>query len=442
MRVTFIQPSVGRKPGGAPYPSSWCMEPLAIAALSALTPPEHERVFHDDRLEVIPFDAPTDLACLSVETYTARRSYQIAEAYRRRGVPVVLGGFHPTLVPEEAERHAEAIVVGEAEGCWADVLADAAAGRLQRRYTGDGRPSLIGLPPANRAILGLRRYGPLSLVETSRGCAFCCEFCSISAFFRKSCRVRPVPEVAEEVSRVKKNVFFVDDNIGADPERLGELCRALLPLGKRWVGQVSLHIARDESLLALMRASGCAGVLIGFESLDPRTLSAMGKRVNAAARDYDQAVAAFRRHGLAIYATFVFGYDEDTPETFERVFAFALRHRFFFTAFNHLVPFPGTPLYGRLRAEGRLLSDAWWLDPRFRFGDVVFRPSRMTPVELARLCDSYRGKFYAPGSVLRRAFDGRANCGTPFKAALFLAQNFGQGREVAARRGLPWGLSG
>jgi radical SAM superfamily enzyme YgiQ (UPF0313 family) len=214
-----------------------------------------------------------------------------------------------------------------------------------------------------------------------------------------------------------------------------------LPLGKRWIGQASLHIARDESLLALMRRSGCAGVLIGFESLDPRTLSAMGKSVNAAARDYDAAVAAFRRHGLAIYATFVFGYDEDTPETFERVFAFALRHRFFFTAFNHLVPFPGTPLYRRLQEEGRLLSDAWWLDPRFRFGDVAFRPSRMSPEALASLCDTYRRKFYAASSVLRRALDVRANCRTPLKSALFLAQNLLQGREVAARRGLPLGMA-
>lgn len=439
MRVTFIQPSVGRKPGGTPYPSSWCMEPLSIAALSALTPPEHERVFHDDRFEDIPFDVPTDLACLSVETYTARRSYQIAEAYRRRGVPVVMGGFHPTLVPDEAGEHADATVVGEAEGCWGDVLADAAAGRLKRRYSGAGRPGLVGLG-ADRAIFGGRRYGPLSLVETSRGCAFGCEFCSISAFFRKSCLVRPVPEVVEEVRRARKNVFFVDDNIAADPARLGELCCALLPLGKRWIGQASLHIARDESLLALMRRSGCAGVLIGFESLDPRTLSVMGKSVNAAARDYDAAIAAFRRHGLAIYATFVFGYDDDTPESFERVFEFALRHRFFLTAFNHLVPFPGTPLYSRLREEGRLLSEAWWLDPMFRFGDVAFRPSRMTPQVLAHLCDVYRAKFYAPRSVLRRALDLRANCRTPVKAALFLAQNLLQGREVSARRGLPWGL--
>ena len=440
MHVTFIQPSVGRKPGGERYPSSWCMEPLSIAALSALTRAEHGRAFHDDRLEPIPYDAPTDLACLSVETYTARRSYQIADAYRRRGVPVVMGGFHPTLLPDEAGEHADAVVVGEAEGCWSELLADAAAGRLRPRYGGADRPGLAGLR-ADRAIFGRRPYGRLSLVETSRGCGFGCEFCSISAFFRRRCLVRPVAEVADEVRAAKRTVFFVDDNIGAEPARLAELCEALLPLKKWWIGQASLHVARDESLLALMRRSGCAGVLIGFESLDPRTLAAMGKGVNAAATAYDEAIAAFRRHGLAIYATFVFGYDEDTPETFERVFAFALRHRFFFTAFNHLVPFPGTPLYRRLRDEGRLLSDAWWLDPRFRFGDVAFRPARMSPGELAGLCDAYRRKFYAASSVLRRALDLRANCRTPLKAALFLAQNIGQGREVAARRGLPWGVA-
>jgi radical SAM superfamily enzyme YgiQ (UPF0313 family) len=437
MHVTLIQPAVGRKPDGSRYPVSWRMEPLGVATLSSLTPAAVRRTFFDDRVERIDYDAPTDLACLTVETYTARRAYQIAAGFRSRGVRVVLGGFHPTLVPEEAAAHADAIVVGEAEPVWAQLLDDAAAGRLQARYAGAG-PALTG-PGPDRSIFGSRDYGPLSLVETSRGCRFTCEFCSISRFYRHDCRERPVDEVAREVAALRKPVFFVDDNLGASPARLRDLCVALAPLKRPWIGQASLHVGNDPDLLELMRRSGCQGVLVGFESLDPETLRAMGKSVNLAARDYPRAVRAFRDHGLSIYATFVFGYDHDTPETFRRVFDFAVQQKFFFAAFNHLVPFPGTPLYDRLAAEGRLLSPAWWLDPAGRFGDVVFRPARMSAGRLAELCAAHRRRFYALPSVARRALDLKANCRTPRKSLLFLGQNLLHRREVVRRQGLPFG---
>ena len=438
MRLTLIQPAVGRKPDGTPYPSSWRMEPLGIATLSGLTPRGIERVFHDDRVEPIPFERPTDLVCITVETYTARRAYQIAARYRARGVPVVLGGFHPTLVPDEAAAHADAIVIGEAEGVWAAVLADAAAGNLQARYAATRRPDLAALAP-DRSIFGRRDYGQVTLVETSRGCRFDCEFCTICRFYRQACVERPVGEVAAEVRSAAKPVFFVDDNLGVDPERLRRLCEALLPVGRPWVGQCSLHVGRDPALLRLMRRCGCEGVLIGFESLDPGNLAAMGKRVNLSAAGYAGAIRAFREAGLSIYATFLFGYDGDTPESFRRVFDFALEHRFFFAAFNHLVPFPGTPLYDRLLAEGRLLSPQWWLDPGVRFGDVVFRPAQMPAAELGRLCELHRRRFYALPSVIRRAMDLRANCRTPLKSLVYFAQNLLHRREVARRHALPFG---
>ena len=439
MRVTFIQPSVGRKPDGTPYPAAWRMEPLGIARLSALTPPEIERHFFDDRIEAIDYNAPTDLVAITVESYTARRAYQIAARYRERGIPVVIGGFHPTLVPDEAAAYADAIVIGEAEGVWHEVLADAVAKRLKPRYQSVTRPVLENLAP-DRAIFGKRNYGMVSLVETSRGCTFNCEFCSICRFFGHRSADRPVEEVAREVASLRKPVFFVDDNLGVDPARLKSLCEALLPLRRHWIGQVSLHIAQDAALLRLMRRSGCAGVLIGFESLEPETLSAMGKSVNLATSDYPRAIQAFRDNGLSIYATFVFGYDSDTPETFKRVFDFALAQKFFFAAFNHIVPFPGTPLYTRLAAENRLLSPAWWLDKNFCFGDVVFQPAKMTPRELASLCEQYRRKFYAFPSVIKRSLDAKANCNSPFKTLVYFAQNFLHQREIKRRQGLPFGI--
>ena len=412
-----------------------------MAALSALTPAAHRRTFVDDRLETVPFDRPTDLACITVETYTARRAYQIAAEYRRRGVRAVLGGFHPTLLPDEATAHADAIVIGEVEPVWAELLDDAAAGTLKPRYQGAARPELTGIT-YDRAIYAGRPYGHLALVETSRGCRFSCEFCSIAGFFRQTFRTRPAAEITRELRTLPhRNIFFVDDNIGAEPARLRELCDALLPLRRRWIGQLSLHAAQDDALLRLMRRSGCEGVLIGFESLNPQNLAAMGKSVNAGGIDYAPTLARLRHHGLSVYATFVFGYDHDTEESFRETLRFARAQKFFFTAFNHLVPFPGTPLYDRLRAEGRLLSDAWWLDPKFCFGDVVFQPKNVTPQQLAELCHRYRRLHYAPGSVLERGWDFQANCRTPYKALMYLAGNLGQGREIRRRQGLPLGFS-
>ena len=236
----------------------------------------------------------------------------------------------------------------------------------------------------------------------------------------------------------KKNLFFVDDNLAMDVPRMKELCRALMPLKKRWIAQLSIHTAQDRELLALMRDSGCAGVLIGFESLQKTTLRQMGKSVNEEA-DMKRSIRNLREYGISIYATFVFGYDDDTPETFEKTLRFAIENKFFFAAFNHLVPFPGTTLFERLKQEGRLLSEHWWLDERFVFGDVVFRPAHFTPEELAAHCQMYRRKFYSFSSICRRGLDPRANCRGLFKTLLYYISNFSQSLEVGRRRGLPFG---
>jgi len=334
-------------------------------------------------------------------------------------------------------------VVGEAEPVWAELLDDAAARRLRPQYRAAAPPRLAGWPCPDRSVYSGRRYGPLALVETSRGCRNDCEFCSIASFFRQDYRARPVDEVAREVrSLAQRNIFFVDDNLGVDPARLRDLCEALIPLRRRWIGQTTLRLAQDEALLRLMRRSGCVGVLIGFESLSAGNLTAMGKAVNADGLGYDAALERLRRHGLGVYGTFVFGYDDDTPDAFEETFRFAMRHRLFFAAFNHLVPFPGTRVYARFLAEQRLVSGAWWLEPQYRFGSVAFRPARLSAEDLAALCLEYRRRFYSPGSVCRRALDFRGNCGSVFKAGVYLAQNVAAGREVERRHGLPLGFIG
>ncbi|MDT8389975.1 MAG: radical SAM protein [Lentisphaeria bacterium] len=435
-------PSIGRREGQTDYVRGWQMEPLGIGVLAALTPPDVSRVFYDDRLEAIPYEDATDLVCLSVETYTARRAYQISAAYRCRGARVVLGGFHPTLVPDEAGRHADAIVVGEVEGVWLELLADARAGHLRKRYQAVERPRLLGIRP-DRTVFAGKNYVGLSLVETSRGCRFGCEFCSISSFFHRSYTTRPVGEVVAEVAALpKKPVFFVDDNIGADRERAKALFQALIPLKIRWAGQVSMDVADDGELLDLMRKSGCLMVLMGFESLNPEVLKIMGKSVNRGGELNDQRLQRLRRFGISVYGTFVFGYDGDTRESFEATLAFTRRHKMFFAAFNHLVPFPGTPLYARLAAENRLLYERWWLDESYRFGQVAFQPDPLTPGELADMCFEYRRKFYAIGSMVQRGWDWRANCRDIFRAGIFWYGNISSRGEVRQRQALPLGAAG
>jgi radical SAM superfamily enzyme YgiQ (UPF0313 family) len=440
MKITFILPCVGKKAQGT-YPRSWVMEPLGIAVLAGLTPPAIDKVFYDDRIEPIPYDDPTDLVALSVETYTARRAYQIAAEYRRRGVPVVMGGFHATLVPDEAERYADAVVVGEAENIWAQLLADAAAGKLQKRYAAAARTDLRGIFP-DRSIFKGKPYSLIGLVESARGCIFHCDFCSVASFYQSSYRARPIADVVEEIRSMRqRNIFFVDDNYCADLQRARELSEALIPLKVRWITQASINVAHDPELLRLMKRSGCMGLLIGFESLNPDTLSSMGKRVNDAWRYRDEALDTLQRHGMGIYATFVFGYDNDTEESFNQTFQFAYERRFFFTAFNHLVPFPGTPLYQRLQAEKRLLHDPWWLNPQGTFGDVVFRPAHFTPQSLAETCQQYRERFYGLRSVLHRATNLRSNSSGLFMSGVYWIQNLGQRREIARRWALPFGMS-
>ena len=316
-----------------------------------------------------------------------------------------MGGYHVTLLPDEAAREADALVIGDAEPVWPQVLEDARNGKLQPVYRGLGRRTLTNVP-SRREIFHGKPYQNITLVEFARGCNFKCDFCSITAYHGANQNHRPAREVAAEMEATgSKRFFIVDDNIVSQPAKVRELCRELIPLKVGWVGQASIHIARDEELLELLVKSGCKGLLIGMESLDPANLRDMGKDWNLAAGTYAESLARFRKHGLAVYGTFVFGYDHDDWDVVKRSVDFAREQKLFLAAFNHLIPFPGTPLYKRLQEEGRLLSPRWWLDPAGRVGDVVFRPKRVSPQELQRMCLEARRRFYGWGSIMSRLLD-------------------------------------
>lgn len=438
-RLTIVHPCVGRFVGMKRYIRTWRMEPIPAAIIAALTPADVEKRFYDDRLEAIPYDEPTDLVAISVETYTAKRAYQIATEYRRRGVPVVMGGFHATLCPQEVSQYCESIVLGEAETLFPLVIDDYRHGRPQQTYRSTERPALTVSP--DRSIFQGKKYLPIHLVEFARGCRFKCDFCAIQSFFDATHNHRRVDDVVREIQRVRRRgrlFFFIDDNFTSSIEDAKEFMRALIPLKIRWVSQSAINVAYDEEALDLMKRSGCQGMLVGFESLEATNLKQMNKGFNLMRGGPTEAIANFRRHGIRIYGTFIFGYDNDTPQTFQTTVEFAKEQKLAIAAFNHITPFPGTPLYERMKAEGRLLYDAWWLDERYRYNMIPFQPKNMSPEDLAARCVEARRSFYSWPSILYRAWQG-VNLRSPWMMFNFLVINAMHQRDIEGRNGLPLG---
>lgn len=420
--LTLIYPAMGRKPG-QPFIRSWQMEPLAMGRLAALTPKNWQIKFMDDRLEEIDYSIKTDLVALSIETYSARRGYEIADEFKKRNIPVVFGGYHATLCTEEVLKRGYSVCVGEAEPVWADLLQDAEKNELQPRYQGDKNFPLINLRP-DRSIFNDKNYMPLALVETSRGCPFACHFCSISSFYQRSYRRRPVEEVIEELKSIpQKNIFFVDDNIVGNPASARELFKAIAPLNKKWVSQASLHALKDAELLKDMSQSGCLGVLVGFESLNSENLQAMGKPNNKI-EEYREVLAGLRRHGIFVYGTFIFGYPHDTPASFDDSIRFAMEEKLYLAAFNNLVPFPGTPLYEEIKKDGQLRYEQWWLSSDFEFGQVPFHPAKMKAQDVEQNCHRARKEFYGWKSIFKRGVDFSGSSPVKIRSWLYWSLNY------------------
>jgi len=415
------------------------MEPLVFALLAGLTPPEITLTLFDERIEDLPADHETDLVAMTVETYTARRAYQIAASYRKRGIPVVLGGYHPSFLPEESLNYADSVVVGDAEEVWGKILADARQGVLQRIYQSSRQSSLEGLR-FDRSIFHGKRYNLITPVQFGRGCRFACDFCSIFAFYGAQLRQRPTGEVIREIEESGRRLFFlVDDNIFSNPIKTEELLRALIPLKIHWTCQVTLDIASHPHLLDLLARSGCIAAVIGFESLSLENLAQMKKRWNLKHADYTTAIQKFQDRGIMIYGTFVFGYDQDKVDSFDITLDFALRSKFCLANFNPLTPTPGAPLYQTLQKQKRLIYDRWWLDPEYRYGMATFHPRSMTAEELTAGCFRARQKFNTYASIITRAIDFKTNCHSPLHLGAYLVSNLVSRREIFRKQGFPLG---
>ena len=443
MKITLIKPTIGTKMHSL-YVDGGRMEPLQLGVIAALIPGDVDVVMYDDRMERIPFDEPTDAVMITVETYTAKRAYEIADEYRGRSVPVIAGGMHAKLATDEVMEHCDCAVSGDAENIMPALIDDLKNHRLRKLYTcGVADPPQANCP-TRRGIFDKKGYLPISLIQYSRGCVNDCNFCACSVYFNRSHCCRAIEDVIAEIkSQNRKFIFFVDDNIVADKEKAKALFRALIPLKINWVSQGTINMVYDDELMGLIVKSGGMGFVIGFESINPASVDNIGKEVNKERgfNEYKNETAALRKWGLQTWAAFTIGHDADTVESIKRTVDWALANKFAFAAFNILMPYPQTPLYRQLQAEGRLLyGGKWWLHDDYRFNYAAFVPKNMTPEELTAVGLYCRKKFNSPISVLWRMFDLKTNMRTVKKLITYWLYNPLFRKEVYKKQGLRFGL--
>jgi radical SAM superfamily enzyme YgiQ (UPF0313 family) len=401
-----------------------------LPLLAGLTPRDVDVQLLDENVEPVDLAAPADWVAITAATASAPRAYEIADAFRARGIPVVMGGIHATVLPDEAATHADAVVVGEAEPVWQTVLADLAGNRLKPRYESDGYHDLAGLPHPRRDLLRADRYLTINVVQTARGCPNACTFCTVSAIFGRRYRFRPVAEVVDELRRLGGWVGFVDDNIVGNPTRAKELFEALIPLNLRWVGQGELSMAKDPELLKLAARSGCQAMFVGLESVSAENLRATKKSSNMG-YDMGEAIGKVHRAGIEIIGSFVLGLEGDDPGVFKRTADFARRHKLVAAQFSVLTPFPGTVVHQQLEQEGRIEDHDW---SHYTMSNVVFRPRQMSAERLRVGQRATYGRFYSLPSIFARSITGRGRLVTRLLA------NFSYRRHQVGKsmcKGLP-----
>jgi len=372
---------------------------LSLPYLASLTPPNVEVSIVDENVDEIDFAKQVDLVGISVMTMAAPRAYQIAELYRKMGTAVVLGGVHPTMLPEEASKHADAIVIGEAEGVWQKLLMDFQMGNMEKIYQRSKLCSLSDLPHPRWDLLNKDAYLTTNVVQTTRGCPYNCSFCSITRFFGHKYRCRPIADVIKEIETLKgKFLGFADADLMGNRLYAKKLFEALIPYRKIWASDAGIKIANDEELLRLAAKSGCKGLYIGFESLSPASLQEAGKSQNIV-NHYKDAIDKIHQHGIMVGGGFIFGFDSDDESVFERTIEFAIESRIDFADFNVLCPYPGTRLYDKVREENRIIETDW---SKYLGYNVVFQPKRMSVETLRSGCIWAWKQFYSSKSIFKR----------------------------------------
>jgi len=389
---------------------------LTLVHLEALTPPDFSVQLVDDFMREPPLASDVDLVGITAMGLQIGRAYRLADHYRARGLPVVMGGEWVSLNPAQALEHCDAIVKGEAEYAWPEMLADFQQGGFRKRiYEGERLHDLRGLPAPDLDHLPLwrpelmrekiyREYYFQFPLYVTRGCPFRCEYCCITQFHEATYRVRPIGEVLRDLAAIRargsRNILFMDDNPVADRRYARDLFRAMIPKGMRWCSQCTIQIAQDGELLDLAAKSGCFLLSIGFETIKQSNLDGINKPW-ARAREYERVIRSLRRRGIQIVALIMIGLDDDDPADFDRTLEFLIRNKVPLAKFHLPIPYPGTPYYDRMEREGRILTRDW---NRYHYGSAVIQPKRMTP-EMAehKFWATYRD-FFSMRSILRRFF--------------------------------------
>lgn len=417
MRIALISPKgpLYRHRGGI-FRKSLRYSPLTLITLAALVPADvpAEIAIYDEGIDDVPLDLEADLVGMTVITGSAPRAYELAGHFRRRGLPVVLGGPHITLIPEDAAPHADALVTGYAEHTWPQLLRDLQAGQMKARYT-QGAVDLAGQPWPRRDLVPQNLYRTSAVFEATRGCIHDCDFCVVPTAWGRKPYQRPVHEVAAEIKATgAKKAIFIDLNLIADKTYARQLFDALTPLRIQWFGLATVLLERDLELLERMAKSGCRGLLVGLESVSQSNLDGASKRFNRA-DSYADFVALLHRHGIALMGTFVFGMDGDTPEIFDETARFVIESGIDLPRFAIATPFPNTPLYRRLDGEGRLLHKNWEL---YDGQHVVFQPKHMSVEELQRGHERAWRAVYTASAITRRLARSRTELGITIPANL------------------------
>ncbi|HEC88504.1 MAG TPA: B12-binding domain-containing radical SAM protein [Thermoplasmata archaeon] len=400
MRILLIMPSI--KPDANLYEklimklTMW--SPLTLYCIASLTDERHELTIIDENYRRIKYSSSYDIVAISTFTSTAPHAYEIADEFRARGVKVVLGGYHPTALPYEAKKHADAVLIGEAEDTWKKILEDAERDELKPFYISPANNSFISSPSPNYNGFFVMRG-----VEATRGCIYKCNFCSISnSLMGCKFRKKPVEIVVKEIESIKcKGFVFYDSSLTLDIDYTKELFRKITHLNKKFAcfGNADA-LLRDEELLELSYNAGCVAWAVGFETVSPNTLKKIGKKSNRI-EEYGEIVKKINDYGMALIGSFVFGFDDDTSNTFNHTLNMLYRWNIDSVGVNILTPFPGTPLFKKLENEKRILTKDW---SKYDLYHVVFQPKKLTPQQIYDGINEIIENFFSLKNIIKKFF--------------------------------------
>jgi radical SAM superfamily enzyme YgiQ (UPF0313 family) len=418
MKILLISPTIDSK---RRTNKGLMMPQLSLYILKGLTPVGHEVKIIEEESESINFEVPCDLVAISCMTANSTRAYELADEFRARGKTVVLGGVHPTILPDEALQYCDCVVIGEAEGVWEKVLEDFQQGRLQKKYH-NPMPDLDTYVPKDFSNITKRRLYHLIPIMTTRGCPYNCDFCCVTNLFGKKIRHIPIANVVRDIQESgAKNFMFLDDNIIGQPDYAKELFTAIKPLKIHWVGQASISLlVNDNELMKLAAESGCKALFLGIESVSEIQLKTMHKAIKEIAQ-LESALKKIRKMGILIHASMIFGFDTDTIKTIPETVRFLIKNKVCSASFNALTPYFGTKTFEDLKNENRLITTNW---KYYDHNTVVFKPRNMSPSELQLCKIDAKKRFYSKSSILKRLMGNMYN---PF---LYLALNLGHVKQV------------